>query len=101
MAKQKLSLQEISREFVNSEVTDNTATWEQIKSGSLLRIANALERLATGKTELETQKELEATQKSREYYKSRLDEALNARDRLYRRLSALRGVITKLKNKAR
>ena len=34
-----------------------------LQIGSFLRIADALERLATGKTELETQKELEGQKK--------------------------------------
>ena len=71
----------------------------EIQSGSQQRIADALERLATGKTELETLKELE----SQKRIVSDLSNAYNTRGReaehLWRRVSALKGVITKLHKK--
>jgi len=70
-----------------------------LQKGSFLRIADALERLASGKSQLETLKELEGQKKivsdlSNSYTTIRLE-----RERLWRRVSALRGVITKLKGK--
>ena len=68
-----------------------------LQKGALLRIADALERLASGKTELETLKELQEVKKDRDYHSSRRMEEIAAKEKLYRRITALRGVITKLK----
>ena len=72
-------------------------SFDDIKTGSFQRIADALERLASGKTELETLKELGEVKKDRDYHSSRRIEEIAAKEKLYRRISALRGVITKLK----
>ena len=63
-----------------------------LQKGALLRIADALERLAIGKTELETQDELA---------KTRIDVSILRRERDYQKLqiAGLRGVITKLQKK--
>ena len=64
----------------------------EIQSGSQQRIADALERLAIGKTELETQKELQEAQQ----------ELRLARSLMFaykKSVVAYKGVITKLKKR--
>lgn len=64
---------------------------EHINAGSLQRIADATEKMAANYT---------AMQEDRDRYKSWYQESQADKAKLYRRISALQGVITKLKNKA-
>lgn len=65
-------------------------TVEEINAGSLQRIADATE-LMTG-SYIRTQNDLE-------YYKRKLKESRGREDALIRRITSLKGVITKLKKK--
>lgn len=81
------NLREISKqEFISA--TGNTN--EAISTGSLQRIADATELMARNYLEL---------QKERDNYKKGYYEKREQIEKLYRQISALKGVITKLKNK--
>ena len=64
-------------------------TVEDINSGSLQRIADATELMSQNFIRL---------QNDRDMYKRWYDKEKEEKERLYRRVSALKGVITKLKN---
>jgi hypothetical protein len=74
-------------------------TIEQIQTGALQRIANATEAMAVGFVQLK--KELDSANMEL----VRLRDLINQRNitisRLYRRISALQGVITKTKRRAK
>jgi len=94
------SLRALSRVDYGEKVdSDNLVGPDILKKGALLRIADALERLATGKTELETLKELEGQKK----IVSDLSNSYITKEReagsLCRSISAYKGVIAKLKGK--
>ena len=97
--KRKIACRAASRLDITVDREGGNPISEDIQDGCLMRIADALERLATGKTELETLKELE----SQKRIVSDLSNAYNTRgheaEHLWRRVSALKGVITKLKKK--
>lgn len=82
-------------------VTKNNskATIENIQTGALQRIANATEAMAVGFVQLK--KELDSANMEL----IRLREVINQRNitisRLHRRISALQGVITKAKRRAK
>jgi hypothetical protein len=97
--KRKISCRESSRLNIIVDREGGHPVSEDIQDGCLMRIADALERLASGKAELETLRELEEVKKDRDYHSSRRREEIVAKERLYRRLSALKGVITKLKKR--
>lgn len=79
------------RQLSKSEWTDGgKPTTEYINAGSFQRIADAAEKMATRHTELIDN--LESTKRNRDFW---LSKALT----LERSVSALRGVITKLKNR--
>lgn len=65
-------------------------TVEDINSGSLQRIADATEKMAGNYI---------ALQNDRDMYKRWYDQAREEKEKLYRKISALKGVITKLKTK--
>ena len=66
-------------------------TLEEINAGSLQRIADATETMAQNYTSL---------QNDRDWYKKAWKEACDQRDNLWRRISALKGVITRMKKKS-
>ena len=66
--------------------SDNSV--EDINSGCLQRIADATEKMAQNYTSL---------QNDRDFYKRCWEETSRTRDKLYRRISALKGVITRMK----
>jgi hypothetical protein len=66
-------------------------TLEQLNTGAILRIADATEAMAKNHQDLIDE---------RDRYKQRFETAVEQRDTAYRRISALQGVITKLKKKA-
>ena len=92
MIKKTIDFRNISRRYTIAELETDRAPQDSINTGTRLRIADALERLATGKTELETQDELA---------KARIDVGILRRERDYQKLqiAGLRGVITKLQKK--
>lgn len=65
---------------------------DDIKTGALQRIADAIELMAKNYLELIEECDM---------YKRSYDNASKERAELYRRISALQGVITKLKKKAK
>ena len=78
------------REQSKEQKTSNGVTFDSINTGSLQRIADSCEVMAKNHTELVRERDM--------YYKWWKE----SRDRctsLERRLSAMRGVATKLKNK--
>jgi hypothetical protein len=78
---------------------EKSVTWEGLKTGCLMRIADALERLAIDKTEVETQKELETAKKESASWLRAYATRAAELDHLYRRINSLRGVITRLNKK--
>lgn len=63
---------------------------EYINVGSLQRIADATEKMASNYIQLQNDVDL---------YKRWYNEARGEKEKLYRKISALKGVITKLKNR--
>lgn len=63
---------------------------ERIQTGAILRIADATEKMAGNIIALEI---------DRNYYKGNYERAVDQRDAYVRQISALKGVITKLKNR--
>lgn len=68
--------------------TDRQVNNEEILIGAAQRIADATEAMAQNHIKL---------QNDRDQYKRWYDDGREERDRLYRRIAALQGVITKLK----
>ena len=69
---------------------NGTGTEQSINAGSLQRIADATEKMASNYTQLQNERDL---------YKRLYNEKLVTINKLYRQISALKGVITKLKKK--
>ena len=94
--KKAFDLREESRKPYRAAHSGNF-TSNDLQDGSLLRIADAIERLAIGKTELQTQNELDEAkgqlERSRQYHAEK-NETIS---RLNHQNAALRGVVTKLK----
>ena len=63
---------------------------DQINTGCFLRIADATEAMAKNNVQL---------QADLNWYKQRYNEVSDANNKLHRRISALQGVITRMKNK--
>jgi hypothetical protein len=78
------NFREVSKQNFTS---DNTI--EHINAGSLQRIADATELMAKNYLQLQSDRDL---------YKRWYNESSAQKAKLYRQISALRGVITKLKN---
>lgn len=70
------------------EEWNSKGTNEDINSGSLQRIADAVEKMAGNYTQL---------QNDRDYYRTLAADKSKAIEKLSRKISALKGVITKLK----
>ena len=81
---------ELSKQNWHNTNKNIGVTIEQINCGSLQRIADACEIMAKNYNDLFTEKEK---------YKRLYDAACTGNEYLYRRIAALNGVITKLKNK--
>ncbi|MFZ1794308.1 MAG: hypothetical protein WAU96_12865 [Anaerolineae bacterium] len=71
-------------------ITKGDTTYEEIKMGALLRIADASELMA---------RSYEQLIKDRDYYKGRLEEERIAHKRAERRIAALRGHLKRAKRK--
>lgn len=84
------SLKEISR--IAYEASDDRPPHETIQTGALQRIADAIEAMASNYIQLQKGKEL-----YERWYKNESEE----NRRLARRISALQGVITRMKRKAK
>jgi len=82
------NLRELSKQNFESA---NGNTLEAIGAGSLQRIADATELMAKNYLQLQTDREL---------YKRWYNESKAQKEKLYRQISALKGVITKLKKRA-
>lgn len=76
----------------NWRIKGDTATIEEINSGSFQLIADATELMASN---------FIALQNDMDMYKRWYNERVERNLQLYRRISALQGVITKMKKKAR
>ena len=83
---------EQSRVAWHNESGQNRCTNEDIQTGALQRIANATEAMAADYVKM---------REERDRYKQYYLDARAAKDKLYRRISALQGVITKLKKKVK
>lgn len=70
--------------------TGVSPTIDQINCGSLQRIADATEKMATGYIQME---------RDLKWYKQKFEEVSKTRNALERKISSMKGVITKLKNK--
>ena len=77
------------RELSKQEFT-NDGTIEAISTGALQRIADATELMAKNYIKLQDDAAM---------YKRWYNESKEQKEKLYRQISALKGVITKLKNK--
>ncbi len=73
----------------NYTTKDETPTWQEVRDGALLRIADATEKMAQRHTELISQRD-----RYEGYYKQEHE----IRARAERRIAALQGVITRMKN---
>lgn len=82
------SYRELSRTDIGT--TTGEFTFDRINTGSLQRIADATELMAKNYRQL-----LEDAA----YYKERYNESLQTRKTMLRRISALKGVITKLQRR--
>lgn len=78
------------RQLSKQDFTPKETNLESLNTGSLQRIADATELMA---------KNFIAMQNDLDYYKRRYNECRGREDKLYRQISALKGVITKLKKK--
>jgi hypothetical protein len=83
------NMRELSKQ---SFISSKGNTIEAINCGSLQRIADATELMSKNYVQL---------QKGKEYYQKAYCEKRDQNERLYRQISAMKGVITKLKNKAK
>jgi hypothetical protein len=76
------------RKMSKTEYSSEAHTTDNINIGSLQRIADATELMA---------KNYQSLLNDVKYYKERYNESLDTRKKLIRRISALRGAITRLK----
>lgn len=90
MSENKKYYKEQSR--LNWYTEDEKLSLEQINTGALLRIADATEKMASNYI---------ALQNDRDYYKRRYQEEQASKERMSRRINALKGVITKMKKKSK
>lgn len=67
---------------------DRSPSLEEINTGAILRIADAVEKTASSYDNMRT---------DRDNWKRRYEETLACTNRLVRRVSALKGIITKMK----
>lgn len=92
MAKVFKSYREESKKDYGTEVENSeNLTREQLEIGSLLRIADATEIIAQNYVKLQT---------DYEYMRSSRDKYKEESERMADRIKALKGVITKMKNKS-
>ena len=100
MAKKRMTYLELARspywgqEFEEGKDGNISAKHIELHTGLLFRIADALERTASGKAELATLDDLARTKKA-------FNESLAARSLLERRIAAYKGQITRLKKRGR
>lgn len=92
MATEKFSLRAESRKDYTSSGATGGATHEDLQDGAILRIADAVERIASGKADLDTLAELERVKR---FHAASLVE----RTILERRVSYWKGQVTRLKKK--
>ena len=78
---------------------DQKFTRDDIKYGATLRIADALERLASGKSEIETLDELAGQKKIVSDLSNIVLTKRQEAEHLWRQISAYKGQITKLKKR--
>ena len=81
-------MSDITMRDASKKIWTSANTVEHINCGSLQRIADAVELMARRYSDLITE---------RDVFKERADRRLNSLQKAERRISALRGVITKLK----
>lgn len=81
-----------SRVNWHNKDSQQSCSHEDIQTGALQRIANATEAMAADYVKM---------REERDRYKQYYIDTRTEKDRLYRRISALQGVITKLKKKAK
>jgi septal ring factor EnvC (AmiA/AmiB activator) len=84
------SYREESRREWGRDLQTRNLTDDEVKVGALLRVADAIEKIASDRETLERQ--LKNSEKSLEWYRKQLRKAEASRN-------ALRGVITKMKRK--
>ncbi len=84
---QKYFKEESKKNYFTSTGISN----DDLQTGSLMRIADAVEIMTQDRVALE--RDLKRERESNEYLRE-------SRDKLIRRVTALKGVITKLKNKS-
>lgn len=72
-------------------------TYEGVNTGSLQRIADAVERSAAAGEKIAA--DYDAMRRDRDSYREWYKQGNADKDKLYKRISALQGVITKLKKK--
>lgn len=85
----RLPIRNASRKDYHTQ--SDTPTWQEVRDGALLRIADAVEKMALRNTELIDE---------RDRYKRTYDTERGWRERAERQVSAMRGVITKMKKAA-
>lgn len=73
----------------NYTTKDETPTWQEVRDGALLRIADATEKMAQRHTDLI---------RERDYYERAHKREADVSRRLARRITALQGVVTRMKN---
>lgn len=93
---QMVDLKELSR--INYQPNGNKPDDQELQTGCLQRIADATELMAT--SHLELQKELQRLKASENYWIGEFQKKTEEKNALYRRISSLQGVITKMKKKA-
>lgn len=84
-----MHLREVSKLQLSVNKSDNF-TYEEINTGSMLRIADAVETVSRRYSDLLS--EVEQQKRTTEYYRQRLQ-------KMERRVNALRGVITRMKRR--
>jgi uncharacterized protein YoxC len=82
------TFREHSRKDWHESGTRGLATIEEIKTGSLQRIADAVEKMGTSIGQLE---------RDRDYYKRQFNETQTKNKRLRHQIIGLRGAITRMK----
>lgn len=88
---ERLNLREETRKAYTSTTETNSFNLEQLRTGALLRIADATEKMAASYDQL---------RRERDNLSASVDAAWEREARLERRVAALRGVITRMKKEA-
>ena len=94
----KITLQNLTRKTSFVYDDGHKMTWQEMEASAMLRIAEALETIAENSKI--TAQNIPQLMSDRDYYKSRANRLSDEINHLKRSNSALRGVVTRTKNKS-